>query len=259
VTRDASVARRASTLAARRLIVALDDTELAPTVAMARRLRGLARTLKVGSILFTACGPEMIRRVRALGFEVMLDLKFHDIPSTVELSCRSAVRHRISLLTVHGSGEEAMLAAAVRGCRLEARRRGLPRPRVLAVTVLTSVASDGIAAKTMRMAAKAQRAGCDGVVTSAREAPALRRRFGRTMLIVCPGIRPAHAAAYDQRRVATPAHALERGADCLVVGRPITSAPDPRRAAVRILEEMRRAAGVDARRAAGVDERRASG
>src|SRR3989338_3136067 len=121
-----------------RLIVALDFTAPGPAVAMARRLRGLVRTVKIGSALFTAGGPDVVRRMRALGFEVMLDLKFFDIPSAVELSCRAAAAHRAALVTVHAAGGRAMLEAAARGARSAARRLGTRRPKVLAVTVLTS-------------------------------------------------------------------------------------------------------------------------
>ena len=223
-----------------RLIVALDFTTLSPALAMARRLRGLVRTLKIGSALFTACGPEVITRVRGLGFDVMLDLKFLDIPSTVALSCRAAVGHRVSLLTVHASGEPAMLAAAVAAVHDEATRRRVARPKVLAVTVLTSVApgAGGVGGRALNLASRAVRAGCDGVVASAQEAPSLQRRFGRRLAIVCPGIRPFSAGRGDQRRVATPADALRAGATALVVGRPITGAASPRRAAQAILHEM---------------------
>ncbi len=224
-----------------RLIVALDFTELRPAVAMARRLRGMARTVKVGSVLFTAYGPEAIRRMRALGFQVMLDLKFLDIPSTVELSCRAAVRHGVSLLTVHACGEPAMLKAAVAAVRTEARRLRRHPPRVLAVTVLTSLqggTASAVRQRVLALAKTAARAGCDGVVASAQEAGALRRRFGRRLAIVCPGIRPARTGRGDQHRVCTPADALRSGADALVIGRPITAARQPRAAAQAILTEM---------------------
>ena len=260
--------------AADRLIVALDFTSLEPALAMARRLRGLIRTVKVGSALFTACGPEAIRRLRALGFEVMLDLKWFDIPSTVELSCRAAVRHRVSMLTVHARGERAMLDAAVQGIRDEARRRRLTRPRVLGVTVLTSEGSarprQGVATgqasvrrEVVRLAHQVLQARCDGIVASAQEAAVLRRRFGTRLRIVCPGIRPAppvtpsadpatggeagpasaadgpaRRVRDDQRRVCTPREALARGADLLIVGRPITGARDPRAATQAILNDM---------------------
>jgi len=228
--------------------VALDFPSLEPALAMARRLRGLIRTVKVGSALFTACGPEAIRRLRALGFEVMLDLKWFDIPSTVELSCRAAVRHRVSMLTVHARGERAMLDAAVQGVRGEARRRRLARPHVLGVTVLTSTGSArqaSVRREVVRLAHQVLQARCDGIVASAQEVVALRRRFGTRLRIVCPGIRPAppqagpaHATHDDQRRVCTPREALARGADLLIVGRPITGARDPRTVTRAILSDM---------------------
>lgn len=219
-----------------RLIVALDFTDGPPALRVAERLRGLARTVKVGSALFTACGPEVIRRLRALGFRAMLDLKFFDIPSTVELSCRAAAGHRVSLLTVHAAGGDAMLEAAVRGAR--AGSRGAAPPLVLAVTVLTSAGSTSTSARVVRLAGTAVDAGCDGVVASAQDAARLRRRFGSRLRIICPGIRPSGTVRHDQSRVATPAQALARGADLLVVGRPITAARDPRAAAQAILKEM---------------------
>ena len=246
---------------ARRLIVALDFTSLAPAMAMARQLQGLVRTVKIGSALFTACGPAVIQRVRALGFAVMLDLKFFDIPSTVELSCRAAVHHRVAFLTMHAAGEPAMLEAAVRGVRSESARLRVARPLVLGVTVLTSVERRAGTAVTKRVADLARRAleaGCDGVVASAQEASMLRRRFGTRLRIVCPGIRPASArsparlsrapgragswrakSSHDQHRVCSPAEALALGADWLVVGRPITGASRPRVAAAAILSEMK--------------------
>ena len=223
--------------ASERLIVALDFTRLAPAVAVARQLRHVVGTVKVGSALFTASGPPVIARMRSLGFAVMLDLKFLDIPTTVELSCRAAVPHRVAMLTVHASGGAAMVEAAVRGVREEARRAHLPRPLVLGVTVLTSTAEQS-PSRVVSLATLAQRAGCDGVVASAQDAEVLRRRFGSRLQLVCPGIRSARAQRVDQRRVCTPFEALQRGADFLVVGRPITAAARPAVAAQRIIEEM---------------------
>ncbi len=227
--------------AADRLIVALDAITLADVLAMAKRLQGLVRTVKVGSALFTAHGPSTVARLRAMGFGVMLDLKFFDIPSTVELSCRAAAGLRVSLLTVHACGEPEMLEAAVRGARDGAKRLGTKPPAVLGVTVLTSVGRRlpvRIQADVVRLAQRAYEAGCDGVVASAQEAAALRRRFGRRLQIVCPGIRPARAAIGDQERSTTPREALVQGADRLVVGRPITAAANPRTAAQQMLTEM---------------------
>ncbi|MBI3331049.1 MAG: orotidine-5'-phosphate decarboxylase [Candidatus Omnitrophica bacterium] len=228
--------------AADRLIVALDYMALAPALRLARQLKGLVRTLKIGSALFTACGPAAVRRLRSLGFDIMLDLKFFDIPSTVELSCQAAARQRVSLLTVHAAGGRAMLEAAVAGARAGAARAGAARPKVLAVTVLTSDEGRSVAsvrAQVLRLAQAALQAGCDGVVASAQDAAALRRRFGRRLHVACPGIRPAQASSnHDQRRVCTPQEALAAGADRLVVGRPITGARRPRAAAQQILSAM---------------------
>jgi len=224
-----------------RLIVALDASSLSDALATARALRGLVKTVKVGSALFTACGPAAVQRLRALGFQVMLDLKFFDIPNTVEQSCRAAVHHRVSMLTVHASGHPDMLRAAVLGVRTEARRRGIPRPLVLGVTVLTSVGhgrSSGVVSDVLRLAQAAWRVGCDGVVASAHEVAALRRRFGRRLRIVCPGIRLGQTSGDGQRRVATPREAVAAGADFLVVGRPITTAYNPRTVVHTLLRDM---------------------
>jgi len=234
--------------AADRLIVALDFTDEASALRMARSFRGLVRTVKVGGALFTACGPSIIRRLRTLGFEVMLDLKFFDIPSTVELSCRSAARHRAAIITVHAAGGRAMLEAAVRGARDAAQGPRAMRPKVLAVTVLTSdggARSTAVRRRVTTLAREALEAGCDGVVASAHEAAGLRRAFGPRPYLVCPGIRPAGKAGTpsrgrrdDQRRVCTPSDALAHGADALVVGRPITSARHPLAAAQAMLDAM---------------------
>ena len=237
--------RRAERKTSDRLIVALDFTTLAPALAMARKLRGLVRTVKVGSALFTACGPPAVKRLRALGFEVMLDLKVFDIPNTVELSCRSATRLRVSKLTVHAAGGRRMLEAAVQGVRDEAQRMRLApsqRPAVLAVTVLTSVergASSILAPRVKHLARAALEAGCNGVVASVEEARDIRTMFHHDQFeIICPGIRPSWAFRDDQRRLGTPTQALQAGADLLVVGRPIIAARDPAVAARRILKEM---------------------
>ena len=225
--------------AAERVIVALDAPSLSRAVRVARQLQGLIRCVKIGSILFGAAGPEAIRRMRALGFQVFLDLKFHDIPSTVEKSCRAVTAHRIAMLTVHASGGPQMLRAAMEGAAQEAARRGLRRPKVLGVTVLTSVdAAHPLRGRVTALAAAAHRAGLDGVVASAQDARAIRRRFAPPFLIACPGIRPTGAARGDQARVATPQEAMASGVDFLVIGRPITEARRPRLAAQQIIEEL---------------------
>ena len=230
--------------AADRLIVALDFTAPAPALRMARRLQGVVSTVKVGSALFTASGPSIIRTLRALGFRIMLDLKFFDIPNTVALSCRAAVLHRVASLTVHARGGQKMLEAAVQGSRQAARTLRIAPPHVLAVTVLTSTGGGrSTTREVLALARTAHAAGCDGVVASAREARAIRARFGERLRVVCPGIRPREASLADQRRVATPAQAVMDGADWLVVGRPITDARDPRTAAQTMRQELEASVG----------------
>ena len=227
--------------ASSKLIVAIDEATLADATAVAKQLRGVVASVKIGSALFTAEGPEAVRAMRALGFRVFLDLKFHDIPSTVEKSCRAAIRHGIWMLTIHASAQPEMLSAAAAGVRDEAQRQGVEKPLVVGVTVLTSVASGNQATLTRRvveLAEQAKRCGLDGVVASANEAAAIRRRVGPMFSIVCPGIRPAAKRDADQQRVASPGQALKAGASYLVVGRPITGAGDPRRSAELILNDM---------------------
>lgn len=227
------------------LIIALDQLSLEEALPVARLLKDIGCAVKVGSILFTACGPEAVRQLRGLGFDVMLDLKFFDIPSTVEASCQAAARLEASWITVHAAAGEETLRAAVRGIKQESSRLHVRPPRVLAVTLLTSVGSESadagtsVADRVIELAKRSYACGCEGVVASAQEAALLRRSFGRKLYIVCPGIRPASAQAADHRRVATPQEALEAGADALVVGRPVTASDDPKAAALSILEQMK--------------------
>jgi len=225
------------------LIVALDTPSLREAVRLARQLQELVRYVKIGSVLFTAEGPRAIHRLQALGFDVFLDLKFHDIPSTVEKSCRAAVVHQPCMLTVHAGGGEAMLQAAVVGAHEEAARRRIAPPSIVAVTVLTSdgAATDAhrIARRVDTLAAHAKAAGCDGVVASVHEAAAIRQRIRRPFLIVCPGIRASGEVSGDQVRVASPREAIRAGADFVVVGRPVTQARHPREAARQLIQQMR--------------------
>jgi orotidine-5'-phosphate decarboxylase len=227
-----------------RLIVALDSPGLSAAEALVDRLAGVVTHFKVGSALFTAAGPAAVEMVRQRGGRVFLDLKYHDIPATVGASVEAAARLGVGLLTVHASGGAAMLRAAVKA----ARATGEIRPRILAVTVLTSldrailhgelgvpIAVEGHAA---HLALLARDAGCDGVVASPREAGRLRAILGSGALIVTPGIRPAGGRADDQMRTAAPAAAIRAGADYLVVGRPITEAADPAAAAAAVLAEI---------------------
>lgn len=199
---------------------------------------------KVGLSLFVEHGPAAVAAFRQRGAQVFLDLKLHDIPNTVELAAARAGALGVGLLTVHAAGGEPMLRAAVRGARSGAQAAGHPAPRVLAVTVLTSLSAGDVAAvglagapdeAALRLARLAVAAGVDGLVCSPREAQALRLALGPAPLLCTPGIRPAGAAQGDQSRAETPAFAVRAGADLLVVGRPVYAAADPL-AAARALE-----------------------
>ncbi len=219
-----------------RIIVALDQPNLAEALACARKLAGHAGWVKVGMTLFYREGPAVVAAMRDLGFEVFVDLKLHDIPHQVEGAARSLGALGAGMLTVHASGGAAMIEAAVRGAREGAAAAGVHPPAVIAVTVLTSMDADALASvgvtdtpadQAAGLAALAKTAGADGVVCSPQEAADLRALLGPTALIVTPGVRPAGADAGDQARIATPAAALAAGASHLVIGRPITDAPDP--------------------------------
>jgi orotidine-5'-phosphate decarboxylase len=223
-----------------RLVVALDVPSVEEALILVDRLAGLAGMFKVGSQLFTAGGPDLVRGLVARGEKVFLDLKYHDIPNTVAGAVSAACRLGVSLVDVHALGGKAMMEAAV---------GAMPAmgTRLLAITVLTShdTASFGdlglagdIADTVRRLALLAYAAEVDGVVASPQEVPIVRDACGKDFLIVTPGIRPAGARAGDQARSATPAAALKAGADLLVVGRPIIDAPDPAAAARAILREM---------------------
>lgn len=210
---------------------------------MARRLQGVAGILKVGSQLFTSEGPPAIEKLAGLGFGIFLDLKFHDIPNTVAGAVTAAARlPKVRLLTLHASGGVAMMRAA-----REAVTGRKNRPALLGVTVLTSLDARALgrigisgspATRAVVLARLAKEGGLDGVVASAHEVRGIRRACGPNFLIVVPGVRPESASAHDQVRVATPAAAIRAGADYLVVGRPITEARDPRRAAMAIAQQI---------------------
>jgi len=226
------------------LCVALDGSDREWISATARRLSGCVGWLKIGLEAFIAFGPELVREVATAGPRVFLDLKLHDIPATVRRASANAAACGADLLTVHAGGGRAMLEAAVAGAREGAA--SVP-PKVVAVTLLTSLDRAalrelGIASSpedlVPRWAALAHDSGLDGVVSSPLEAARIRRQCGPEFLIVTPGIRPAGSANDDQRRVLTPRQAIQAGADILVVGRPITRAPDPAEAAREILLEI---------------------
>jgi len=224
-----------------RLIVALDFPSSQAALAFVDRLEGTCRWFKVGMELYYAAGNSIVERLRERGFEVFLDLKLHDIPNTVAGAVRSVAGAGASLLTIHAGGGEHMMRAAVHAAS------GPNAPRLLAVTILTSMNAaelsgvgvvDTPAAQVLRLAQLARTAGIDGLVCSAQEVAALGQVMGPDALLVVPGIRPIGSDVGDQSRVATPAEAIARGASMLVVGRPITQAGDPARAAAAILAEI---------------------
>lgn len=223
----------------RRVIVPLDFADAAAALAMAARLDAKLCRVKVGKELFVAAGPAVVEKLQERGFDVFLDLKFHDIPNTVAGACRAAARLGVWMLNVHASGGEAMLRAAREAVE------GVARPPLLiGVTILTSLAeadlerigySGSIVENVERLARLARRCGLDGVVCSAQEAPGIRAAAGEDFALVTPGIRLEGGARDDQARVVTPREAVRLGAHYLVIGRPITQARDP----AAVLESIR--------------------
>jgi orotidine-5'-phosphate decarboxylase len=233
------------------LIVALDFDSLSIALKFAKQISDLVGMFKIGNQLFTSAGPEAVRQISLLGPGIFLDLKYHDIPNTVAGAVLAAASlPGVQLVNVHALGGVAMLQAAA-----QAISAGVPmgadRPRLLAVTVLTSMDSKsmkevGIGGPTqtraVQLAKLSKKAGVDGVVASVQEAKAIRKTCGREFLIVTPGVRMKEKSATgkqdDQARTATPREAIKAGADFMVVGRPILAAPDPRAAAQQIVEEI---------------------
>jgi orotidine-5'-phosphate decarboxylase len=227
------------------VFVALDTPDLSRARALAERVRPHVGGLKIGLEFISALGPEGVRAAAALGLPVFADVKFHDIPNTVAGAARALVSLGVGLFNVHVSGGEAMLRAT-----MDVASSAQPRPRVLGVTVLTSMNDDDLAAvgqlgpahaQVLRLARLAKLSGLDGVVCSPQEIVEIRQACGPDFLIVTPGVRPAGSDLGDQRRVTTPAEAVRAGADILVVGRPITAAADPAAAAKAIADEIRNA------------------
>jgi len=219
-----------------KVIVALDFANPMHAVALADRLDPAACALKVGKELFVIAGPEPVRWMIERGFNVFLDLKFHDIPNTVAQACAAATKLGVWMLNVHAAGGRAMLSAAREAVTNTAAERGRVPPLLIAVTVLTSLAdvdlretgvSGTATQQALGLARLAATCGLDGVVCSAVEAPALRAAQGAGFKLVTPGIRPAGSSRDDQARIITPEAAVANGADYLVIGRPITQAADP--------------------------------
>jgi len=229
-----------------RLIVALDVSGATQARQIVQSIGESANTYKVGKQLFTAEGPQIVRDLVSSGRKVFLDLKFHDIPSTVAAAVTEAAKLNVSMLTVHGSGGSRMLKAAA-----DAAAQSPGKPMVLAVTVLTSLSDadlseigfrGNVITQVITLGSLARKAGCGGLVASAKEAPELRRELGNNFAIVTPGVRPSGTSAGDQARVLTPKEAIAAGATYLVVGRPILEAADPAQAAEAIVSEIGEAA-----------------
>ncbi|XOB90920.1 orotidine-5'-phosphate decarboxylase [Pseudomonadota bacterium 24LQ007] len=215
-----------------KIIVALDFPSQNPALALADQLDPAKCRLKVGKELFTRSGPDLVKALQSRGFDIFLDLKFHDIPNTTSAAVAAAAELGVWMVNVHASGGEKMMVA----CRERLESFGNDRPLLIAVTVLTSMSDEDLAgigitgsaeAHVSRLATLTKNSGLDGVVCSAQEAPRLKAEQGSDFQLITPGIRPLTADKGDQQRIMTPTDALKAGSDYLVIGRPITQAPDP--------------------------------
>jgi orotidine-5'-phosphate decarboxylase len=229
------------------IIVALDVATADEALRLTELLAPVCGGFKVGSELFTAAGPEIVRRIRGLGAPVFLDLKYHDIPNTVAKAVAAAVRWDVQMLTVHTGGGMEMLKAAEQAAQESARQLGHAPPLMLGVTILTSLDSNALGQigldpdvnrQVRRLANLADQAGLRGLVCSPHEVAELRQMLPASTQLVIPGIRPQAVAGDDQKRTLTPREALALGANWLVIGRPICAAEDPRAAAEKILKEI---------------------
>lgn len=223
-----------------RILCAIDTPDLNAATALAETLSGTVGGVKLGKEFFTAQGPDGVRHIAQAGLKIFLDLKFHDIPNTVAGAVAAASALDCFMLTIHASGGSAMIRAA-------ANARGKDGPKIVAVTVLTSLGDDDLASvgqagpaaeQVLRLGRLAHAAGANGLVASPHEVAALRAALGDDCLLVVPGVRPSWASSDDQVRIMTPAEAVKAGADYLVIGRPITRAANPRDAALRIAEDI---------------------
>jgi orotidine-5'-phosphate decarboxylase len=224
------------------LVLVLDAPEPRAVTPTLRQLQGTVRWVKIGLEMFTSCGPDAVREIAGLGFNIFLDLKLHDIPNTVAQAVVSAARLPIGMLTLHTGGGRAMMAAAAR-----ARADHAPHLRLLGVTVLTSLGADDLAEtgvsaspadQVLRLGKLATEAGLTGLVCSPHEIVPLRATLASDLVLVTPGIRPQGSGADDQSRIMTPAEAATAGASFIVVGRPVFKAADPVAAARAILAEL---------------------
>lgn len=226
-----------------KIIVALDFPSQDPALALADQLDPAKCRLKVGKELFTRSGPDLVKALQSRGFDIFLDLKFHDIPNTTSAAVAAAAELGVWMVNVHASGGEKMMVA----CRERLEAFGNDRPLLIAVTVLTSMSDEDLAgigitgsaeAHVSRLATLTKNSGLDGVVCSAQEAPRLKAEQGSDFQLITPGIRPLTADKGDQQRIMTPVDALKAGSDYLVIGRPITQSPDPLAALEAIYAEV---------------------
>jgi orotidine-5'-phosphate decarboxylase len=236
-----------------RLIFALDVASVPEALELVKLLRGEVGMFKIGKQLFLHAGPEIVREIKQQGGEIFLDLKFHDIPRTVAKASAEATRLGVRMFDLHASGSMAMMRQTIAEVNKVCRTEHLVRPKLLAVTVLTSLNQDdlrrvgvrsGVESQVVRLARLAREAGMDGVVASPHEVTRIRKECGRKFLIVTPGIRPPRGTMDDQKRVMTPEAAIRGGANYLVVGSPIRDAADPVAAARAIVASMERGAGM---------------
>lgn len=230
-----------------RILCALDTKDVDDACALAGQLKGVIGGIKLGLEFFTAAGPDGFARVAGAGLPIFLDLKFHDIPNTVAQAVAAVVPLGPFMLNVHASGGAAMMRAAADSAGEAASKAGLPKPKIIGVTVLTSLDRNDLSAlgmqgsveeRAVELASFAQQSGLDGVVCSAKEVRAIRAACGADFTLVTPGIRPASVGVDDQKRVVTPAQAVGLGSDYLVIGRAITGAEDPARAASEIADSL---------------------
>ena len=230
------------------IYVSIDTTEISVAQVLAQRLSGSVGGIKLGLEFFMAQGPEGIRQVSTGGLPLFIDVKLHDIPNTVAGAMRGLIRLAPSIVTIHAAGGAEMIKAAVDAAHSESTKLGVVPPRIVAVTVLTSLDQSALSAigvqkpvvdQVVALAKLALDAGADGVVCSPHEVSAIREALGTKPFLVVPGIRPVGSDVGDQKRVMTPAQAVEAGADILVIGRPITQSPDPVAAAEAIFRDLK--------------------
>ena len=231
-----------------RIILALDVSTYDDAIEMVRKFKDHIDIFKIGSELFTSVGPRILKEIHLMGKKVFLDLKFHDIPNTVAKSALAAAELGVFMFNVHTLGGFDMMQKAAQTLSQRSLEHNMERPRLIGVTILTSISQDALRdelsvavrmnTQVKHLAGLAQRAGLDGVVASPEDAEMIRSRFGKGFLIVTPGIRPSWASMDDQKRTLTPRKAVQSGADYLVIGRAITSQPDPIGALKRIEEEI---------------------